>query len=296
MSNDRQFRTVTGDFLDAIYVGMADSGTQKWHDLRSQGIGGSEIGTIMGLNPYESAFSLWAKRTGQIPDPPIDNWAVRFGKAFEEPILKIWAEANPKWDVLILGTYRHAKFDYMLANPDAIAVNRDTGEHVILEVKTARSYWDEVPPAYHAQVMHYMDVFNVQRSYIIGVAGWDWQEHEILRDDFEVEVQRNEARRFWDHLQAHVQPAWDGSKATYETVRQLYPNMEDTEVDLGILGSRLLVAQSDVDHATRELNTLKSQVLDRMGSAKYGVLDGKRIVSRQARGNGIPWLTIKKGK
>jgi len=296
MSNDRQFETVTGDFLDAIYVGTAESGTQEWHDLRSQGIGGSDIGTIMGLNPWESAFGLWAKRTGQIPDPPVDNWSVRFGKAFEEPILKIWAEANPAWQVLILGTYRHAKFPYMLANPDAIAVNRKTGEHIILEVKTARSYWDEVPPAYHSQVMHYMDVFNLQRSYIIGVAGWDWQEHEILRDDFEIEVQRNEAKRFWDHLQAHVQPSWDGSKATYEAVRQLHPDMEDSEVELGELGSRLLMAQSDVDHATRDLNALKSQVLDRMGSAKYGVLDGKRIVSRQARGNGVPWLTIKKGK
>lgn len=296
MSNRRQFETVTGDFLDAIYLGTAESGTQEWHDLRSRGIGGSDIGTIMGLNPWESAFGLWAKRTGQIPDPPIDNWAVRFGKAFERPILEMWADANPDWDILLLGTYQHPKFDYMLANPDAIALNRETGEYIILEVKTARAHWDGVPPAYHSQVMHYLDVFNLQRAFIIGVAGWDWQEHEILRDDFEIEVQRNEAKRFWDHLQAHVQPAWDGSKATYETVRQLHPDIEEEEVELGTLGSRLLVAQTDVDRYTEDLNMLKSQVLDRMGSAKYGLWNGKRIVSRQARGNGVPWLVIRKGK
>lgn len=296
MTDNRQFPTLTDTFNDAIWMGMPESGSKEWHELRSGGIGGSEIGTIMGLNPFESAFGLWAKRTGQIPDPPIDNWSVRFGKAFEEPILKMWQTENPDWEVFLTGTWRHGKFPYLQANPDALAKHRKTGEWIVVEVKTSRAFWDGVPPAYRCQVLHYMDVLHLDRGVIVGVAGWNWEEHFIDRDDFEIETQRMHATRFWEHLEKHVQPAWDGSKATYEAQRQMNPNIVDEEVELGVLGEQLIQAQLAFEDAERDVLQLKSEVLHRMGAAKHGLVDGERVVSRQARGNGTPWLVIRKGK
>lgn len=283
-------------FLDAVWVGYADHGTDEWHEMRSRGIGGSEIGTIMGLNPWESAFSLWAKRTGQIPNPPVDNWAVKFGQVFEEPILQLWADENPDWVVHRTGTWAHKSYPFMLANPDALAQHRETGEWMIVEIKTSRSFWDDVPPAYRAQVVHYMDVMGVRRGVIVAVAGWNWEVHDIEWDEFEADAQRSHASRFWEHLERHVRPEWDGSKATYEAQRQMNPHIDDTEVDLGFLGAQLLHAQAQLDGAEQKVNTLKSQVLDAMGSAKHGLVAGERVVSRQARGQGTPWLVIKKGK
>jgi len=296
MTENREFETLVNTFNDAIWLGMADSGSDEWHAIRSEGVGGSEIGTIMGLNPWQSAFELWAKRTGQIPDPPIDNWPVRFGKAFENPILQMWQAENPEWDVYLTGTWRHPKHTFMHANPDAVAEHRETGEWIVVEVKTSRSFWDEVPPAYRAQVLHYMDVLNLQRGVIVGVAGWNWEEHYIEWDQFEIDTQRSHAQRFWEHLQKHVQPAWDGSKSTYEAQRQMNPHITDDEVELGDLGSRLLQAQLTFEDAERDLLALKSEVLGVMGSARTGLVSGQRVTSRQARGNGTPWLVIKKGK
>jgi len=296
MGKHREFETLKETFNDAIWLGMPESGSEEWHALRAEGIGGSEIGTIMGLNPWESAFKLWCKRTGQIADPPVDNWAVKFGNAFENPILQMWQAENPEWDVYLTGTWRHPEYPFMHANPDAIAENRDTGEWIVVEVKTSRSFWDDVPPAYRAQVLHYMDVLHLERGVIVGVAGWNWEEHYIEWDQFEVDAQRSHAKRFWEHVQKHVQPVWDGSKSTYEAQRQLNLDITDDEVELGDLGSRLLQAQLAFDGAEKDLMALKSEVLGVMGSSRHGLIAGERVTSRQSRGKGAPWLVIKKGK
>ena len=64
------------EFNGAKLVGVFESGTSDWHEARAYSLGGSEIGTIMGLNPWESAYALWAKKTGKIENPPLTNWAV----------------------------------------------------------------------------------------------------------------------------------------------------------------------------------------------------------------------------
>ena len=46
----------------------------KWLSVRNMGIGGSDAGVIMGLNPYKSPFQLWMEKTGQThPEDLSDN-------------------------------------------------------------------------------------------------------------------------------------------------------------------------------------------------------------------------------
>lgn len=281
------------EFNGAPLIGVFETGSPEWHEARSRGIGGSEIGTIMGLNPWESAFALWAKRTGQIPDPPVDNWSVRFGKAFEDPILEMWQAEHPEYTVYKTGTYRHPTHDFIHANPDAIA-QHDDGSWIVIEVKTARSAWKETPPAYVAQVQHYMEVLNLPRSVIVAVAGWTWEERWVDADQWQTETQILAATRFWEHLEQMVKPVWDGSKATYEAERHLHPEIEDDEKELGDLGLELLDAQERFDEAERDLLAIKAQVLDAMGNAKHGMVGEKRVAARQARGSGTPWLVVKR--
>jgi len=66
----------------ARLLGVYPPGSPEWHAERSLGIGGSEVGTILGLNPWESAYALWAKKLNLIPSEIKENWAIRFGKAF----------------------------------------------------------------------------------------------------------------------------------------------------------------------------------------------------------------------
>ena len=202
MRNESIFQVYEGEtFNGALNLGVYDSGSAEWHELRSRGIGGSEIGTIMGYNPWESAFALWAKRTGQIPDPPLEGWSIRFGRAFELPVLELWAEEHPEYEVFLTGTWQHPEYEFMLANPDALAKHRETGEWIVVEIKTSRGSWGETPPHYAAQVLHYMTVLNLERSVIVAVAGWNYEERWVDFDDFEADAQLAAASRFWNHLQ-----------------------------------------------------------------------------------------------
>lgn len=297
MTSELTFETFApAELNDAELVGVFDDGSPEWHEARETGIGGSDIGTIVGLNPWDSAFALWARRTGQIAPKQVDNWSVRFGKAFEEPILRMWQAEHPEWRVMRTGTFRSISRPYQLANPDALAQHVETGEWMVVEVKTSRSPWKDVPPMYEAQVQWYMDVLSIKRAVVVGIVGWNWEERFIDADGFQQEALRDAASRFWDHLTQVAAPQWDGSKSTYEAVREMHPDIDDEEVELGDLGEELLLAAEQAAEADAEFMRLKSEVLTFMGRAKTGVVlrDGERVrvSSRQARGQGTPWLVV----
>ena len=68
-------------FNEATLLGVFESGTSAWHEAREDSIGGSEVSTIMGLNPYESAYALWAKKTGKIPSLIEDRKSTRLNSS-----------------------------------------------------------------------------------------------------------------------------------------------------------------------------------------------------------------------
>ena len=282
-------------FNGAELVGVFENGTSEWHEARSDGLGGSEIGVAMGLSPFQSPFHLWAVKTGQVIPEPLNNWAVRFGQKFEEPILELLQEEHPDWELYSTGTYRHPKHKFLQANPDALA--KVDGEWVVVEVKTSRNYWHEIPPTYIAQVRHYMAVMNVNRAVIVGVVNMAWVEHWVERDDFEEQVLIDQAKRFWDYVVEGTQPDWDGSESTYEAVRAMHPEINDEEVEIAGL-HYLANAQSRYDEAEAELRKAKSEVMNQMGKAKHAYIevDGEkvRIATREARGGGRPYLKVKK--
>jgi putative phage-type endonuclease len=287
------------DFNGAKLVGVFESGTSAWHEARAYSIGGSEIGTIMGLNPWESAYALWAKKTGKIENPPLTNWAVRFGQAFEEPILKLWAEEHPEYEVFVTGTYQDCDNSFLHANPDALARHRETGEWIVVEVKTARTSFESLPPTYEAQVRHYMMVMKIDRAVVVAVAGMTWQEFWVERDEFTEQVQLDQAKRFLAHIVNDTKPDYDGAESTYEVIRKMHPEIDETEIEIDGL-HQLALAQQEFEAAEAKFYQMKSWVLDLMGNAKhaYIVADGQqiRLASRQARRDGVPYLVVKKGK
>lgn len=288
------------NFNGASLLHTADTGSDEWSKWRMHGIGGSEVSTILGLNEYKSAFALWAERTGKVDPEPVDNWSVRFGRAFEQPILQMWADDHPEYEIFTTGTYVDGDEPYLQASPDAIAKHRQTGEWVLIEVKTARYSWDGLPVGYRSQVMHYLDVMGINKGVVIAVAGWNWFESWIDYDEFEALAQRQAIARFWKLIQDNQEPDFDGATSTYETLRKLHPDIDpDLEIELPE-GQYLQGLQRELDHLQTLVNKEKSITLDLMKKAKTGYIirDGKKVIiaTRQARGEGLPFLTIKKEK
>lgn len=285
-------------FNKAKLLGVFENGTPEWHEVRADGIGGSEVGTIMGLNRWESAYYLHHLKTGDLPPKELDSFPADLGNILEPvimgPLLKL---KHPDWEVFTTGTYQHETLPYLHANPDGLA--KVEGEWIIVEAKTSRNYWSEVPAQYIAQVQHYMNVMGLKRAVIIGLVAMDWVEYWIDADSFEQRVIEQTAQTFWRGVTEATAPDWDGSSSTYETVRQLHPDIDGTEVEIDGLHN-LPLAQAEFDRAEAELRKQKSEVLNLMGSAQHAYIEHEgekiRIASRQARGMGKPFLVIKKGK
>lgn len=283
-------------FNDAILAGTFDSGSEEWHALRSESIGGSEVGTILGLNPWESPFYLWATKTGNLPQKELNSFAVTLGNVLEPVILdELLPMQHSDWEVFRTGTYRDGSSNYMHANPDALA--KIDGEWVIVEVKTSRNYWDGVPPAYEAQVMHYMRIMGIKRAVILGLVAMDWVEHWIEFDEFEAAVHKQKIDEFWQLVKSNTKPDYDGSNSTYEAVKQMHPEIDGSEVEIESL-HELHNAQARYDEADQQLRKIKSEVIAAMGKAQHAYLeiDGTKykVASRQARNGGTPFLVVHK--
>lgn len=284
----------------AELIGVFEHGSDQWHAARS-GVGGSDVGAILGLNQWESAFTRWAKKTGKIDDFVPDNTAMRLGREFEPAILKMFAEDHPEIEVFDdCGSWKSVDRPFCTANPDGM-FRDENGDWGIVEVKTARIAWDNgLPASYRAQVLHYMYVMGVRKAYVVAVAGWELVEYVIERDDFELQANLARVDEFWSCVETDSQPVWDGSSNTLETVRRMNPNLDVfEEVELGVeLGVALVNAANDAEAAQTTLNELKSVALSQMGVARTAFIDFQNtryvVAMRQNNKSGIPHLVVKR--
>ena len=69
---------------------------EEWLDNRLKGIGGSDAGSVLGMNKYKSAYALWCEKTGRI-HKNIDNERMRFGRDMEDYVAKRWEEMSKEW-------------------------------------------------------------------------------------------------------------------------------------------------------------------------------------------------------
>lgn len=295
----------------AFFLGNFPNGSPEWHKVRATGVGGSEIGTIAGLNKWESAFTLWAKKCNLIDSNSEASEAMEAGSRLESFVLDWFSELHP--DLVIdpnVGTYAGA-LGWDHANPDAVFQDK-SGEFGIIEVKTARFEDDWVVPAkgvtgdvsgvpkhYVTQVQWYLRIMGFKSAFVVVLFGGQklrW--YQIDADPFQQQIDLDLATEFWACVQDVRSPGWDGSTSTYETVRVLHPDIDDVDVELS---EGLWLDYAKALHASREaellLQGLKTQVLAFMGKARTASFDGKVRVVRQAGRNGAaPYLVNKEGK
>jgi putative phage-type endonuclease len=289
-NNPTQVRT-------AELIGNFTPSDPEWHELRLKGITGTDAGTILGVNPFASAYSLWCKKTGRIDDEVVQNQRMRLGQLLETPLLTMFTENNPELNVFTGGTYRHKDHPWLIANPDALATDAD-GKLYVIEVKTARQYWEEIPPHYVAQCLHYADVFSADGIKLVALTGGDYREYDIPVEIEMLEAQRAAVEDFWLSVGNDTEPNWDGSESTYEAVRSMVSkDFTEDSVELGDLGMHLSNANANFKAAENDLNTLKSATLAQMGDAKYGVVEVEGtttiVAVKKSRAGGKPWLEIK---
>ncbi|WP_337521066.1 lambda-exonuclease family protein, partial [Mitsuokella jalaludinii] len=150
---------------------MADR--DAWLKMRTQGIGGSDAGTIVGLNPWKSKYELWLEKTGQVVPEDISNREpVYWGNRLEDIVAQEFTRQTGK-KVRRHGMVQDEAHPFLFANVDRMVA----GEKAGLECKTANGFkaslWegDEVPASYYCQCQHYMLVTGLPVWYIACLVG-----------------------------------------------------------------------------------------------------------------------------
>ena len=206
----------------------------EWLERRKGSIGGSDASAIIGLNPYSSPFSVWADKTGRLPEKP-DNEAMRQGRDLEDYVASRWCEATGK---------RVRRERAMLYNPQYPFAHADIdrwviGENAGLECKTTsimnlkKFKNGEFPSTYYVQCVHYMAVTGADRWYLgVLVLNQGFYEFVIERDEDEIAALMEQEGKFWELVQADTPPGADGTVATTETLETIYDGGNEDSVVL----------------------------------------------------------------
>lgn len=271
----------------AKYLGTFKSGTPEWHAARS-GIGGSDIGAILGYSHYKSAFTLWAEKTGKLPGTS-STIPMRLGTAMEPAIRQFFADENKDWlTIHETGTWQSTTHDWAKANPDAIIEWAD-GTLGVLEIKHSATYVDEIPKSWELQVLWYLEILGLKRGIVCAVIGGRYTEFEVSAGDSTFGDLKSLVEPFYDLVSEQIEPSFDGSESTYETIRELSPGLVDGEIELDKFWIDLLAAKVIYEEAERNFNQKKSVTLAYMDGVRIGTFNGERVLSLQAR-NSKPFI------
>lgn len=257
---------------------------EDWLEVRKQGIGSSDAGAAVGLNPYKSQLELWLEKTGRdatLPkiDPHDEESPAYWGNVLEPIVAWHYSKRTKNKVRRINAVLQHPNPDlpWMLANIDREVIGTDDVQ--ILECKTAgingAHLWkDGIPEYVQLQVMHQLAVTGKQTADVAVLLGGQHLEvHRIERDEQMITRLIELERKFWTYVENDTPPPADGSASAEAALRRLYPEDNGQTVDFsgraGLAAAYLelkAVRQSIGEKETREAQ-LKQILLQAMGEA-----------------------------
>lgn len=271
----------------ATLLGYFESGSPEWLAARD-GVGGSDVGGILGLNPWASPFTTYHRMTGALQVE--SNEAMALGSFFEAPI-RDWFANQIEGNVFTTGTWANLEQPWKKANPDAIIEWHD-GSLSILEIKMSKQRWSQLPPMYEAQVRWYMHVLGIKTSAVVAaLCAGEFKVFEVLYDaDLECDMML-EITNFWNNnILENKAPDWDGAANTYETVVSLAPGIVDEEASVDLLWGKFVETERAEKIAASNHRMSKIEVLRWLDGRKYGTVNGERVVSIQTSSAGTQYL------
>ena len=255
-------------------------------------IGGSDIGTIMGVNQWKSPYTLWAEKTGLIEVEDIsDKDAVWFGVMEEDIIAKRFMMKNNMKVKKSNYAYGCKEYPYLRGHVDRIAVKGKWG----LEIKTTSS-WNkhkyeegDIPEAHYWQCMFYMFLTGWDEWYLATKRDNQFHTNIVKRDDDAIERMLDACEDFWNHVQSGEPVEIDGSDSTQETLERMYPEEHQGETVNLESQEDTLLALLELSTQEKNLKELKTKYQNEikavLGEAEKGET-GQFTVSWKANAKG----------
>lgn len=227
-------------------IKTAEMARDDWLQERSKGIGGSDVATVLGLNPYKTPLSLWEEKTGKTKGSPAGE-AAYWGTTLEDVVAKEFSKRTGMKIQRVKFLLSTGEDGWMRGNIDRAIVNEqiaktvrvnkpakaaETGlmlsTDVGLECKTANAFmadkWGpsqedeivsgkvvtehQIPLYYETQIQWYMAVTGIKKFYVaVLIGGQDFRMYEVQRDEDVIKAIVEKCRAFWfEKVLADVAP------------------------------------------------------------------------------------------
>lgn len=274
-------------------IGMS---RKMWLDERRKSLGGSDIGAILGMNPYSSPYAIWANKTGRIPDSE-DNEAMRQGRDLEEYVARRFSDLTGLRVRRVNAIIRNNKYPHLHANIDREVIGGTCG----LECKTASALSEsrfangDFPSSYYAQCVSYLAVTEKQRWYLaVLILGKgfkvfqmttiendrvpEWCDSSVYVSREEISVLASAADHFWtEYVEKDAPPPADGLPATTEALQTIY--REDRGGEVQLMGREDLFREyfslkESADRISSAMEEIKQTIMGDLGDASRGSCQG----------------------
>lgn len=255
---------------------------------RRQFIGGSDIGALLGLNPYCTPLQLWAYKTGAIVKEQEDSEAAMLGKELEDYIARRFTRVTGK-DVQRANERKvHPQYPMFVAQIDRIVIREES----VLECKTVGEFgaknWkdEEVPPSYLAQVMWQLFVTGRKKGYIGYLVG---NRHfgikEVKRDPVLIAEMAKKALHFWNEFIVPKKMPGIITSKDAPVLYSLYPEADpDSKIELGDEEVRLLESRAalyqDCIQLEHQIEQIENEIRAKMGTKEYATAGNFKITWR----------------
>jgi len=278
---------------DSRIVLRYDAPREQWLRERLSGIGGSEIGVLLGLTPPEwsTRHGLWLVKTGLETDDR-ESALMERGSDIEPIILRKFTEKTGLATRRV-GLQRSRRNPRMLISSDALAEDGATVEAKLVS-RWGRDKWvddageRQVPPMYAWQVRHGLAVTGKRKGYVAALDADSWQLeiYEIEAADGDFDLISGTVDEFWRHVTDGTPPPIDYASASPEEMLSrfreiVHPDeIAEAEIPRQAIADRDRLAEiralgSAYRRCEKEEREIKTRITMQIGDREYlGVPDG----------------------
>lgn len=272
-----------------IDTGIRSRSRVEWLKARRLGIGGSDVATILGVNPYESPLSLWVEKTAtEEPDETSAEVAL-WGTLFEPAIVKEYSHRTGRRVVSGGALLQSKNSPHHRVTLDGIQTRRipswakGPGVAECKMTGLSERYEEDLPPEVQVQIQWELYVTGATW----GTCLWlpvperklQWVDVEPHLPFQEMMVERVD--EFWQRVRSNSPPDPDGSHASTLALRKMYPDHNDEVIR--ITGAASICDEYERNKAAIKLlenrqGEIKNALASTIRDAQYAVLDDGRYV------------------
>ncbi|MBQ3422550.1 MAG: YqaJ viral recombinase family protein [Romboutsia sp.] len=251
-------------YLDSNVIYKTKDMTKKeWLLKRKEGIGGSDVASILGISPYKSSVSVYMDKVSEEGETNDEcTYKLELGNKLEDFVAKEFTLKTNKKVSNVNGILKNEKYPYSIANIDkAVVGERAFLECVVTNSFAKKKYKNEVPSHIKAQCYHYMAITGATHCYVaILVGNEEVIIHKLDRDENAINEIMKIEKEFWEtYVLGNNIPLPDGSEDYSKFISGLYENTID-EVLVIFEKEEILNKYDEVKSKIKELDKEKKSM------------------------------------